>query len=332
MIVEKIIVTGSCGFIGFNYIKSLDENHEIIGIDSLNNAYDPKLKELRLEQLRKISNFKFLKIDLSQQSEIEKNKKYLEGAKTIVHLGARAGVRQSYLEPEKYIRDNTSATVNLALTAKNLGIKNIILASTSSIYGDTGNNQATENKDELSEPPSIYAATKGFGETLIKSVFSEESELLKIGRFFTVYGPYGRPDMSILRFVHWIATNEEVIIYGDGQQRRSFTYVMDIVDGLNRLKQYNKSDTFNFGSNTTWSLIEIVNKIENYLGKKANLVFKERAFRDVDVVLPNLNNSKDKLDWEPLTNIDEGLKKTIDWYKNNESYLEKIKFKYDYEK
>ncbi len=329
---EKIIVTGSCGFIGFNYIKSLDENHEIIGIDSLNNAYDPKLKELRLEQLRKISNFKFLKIDLSQQSEIEKNKKYLEGAKTIVHLGARAGVRQSYLEPEKYIRDNTSATVNLALTAKNLGIKNIILASTSSIYGDTGNNQATENKDELSEPPSIYAATKGFGETLIKSVFSEESELLKIGRFFTVYGPYGRPDMSILRFVHWIATNEEVIIYGDGQQRRSFTYVMDIVDGLNRLKQYNKSDTFNFGSNTTWSLIEIVNKIENYLGKKANLVFKERAFRDVDVVLPNLNNSKDKLDWEPLTNIDEGLKKTIDWYKNNESYLEKIKFKYDYEK
>jgi nucleoside-diphosphate-sugar epimerase len=330
--VEKIIVTGSCGFIGFNYIKSLDENHEIIGIDSLNNAYDPKLKELRLEQLRKISNFKFLKIDLSQQSEIEKNKKYLEGAKTIVHLGARAGVRQSYLEPEKYIRDNTSATVNLALTAKNLGIKNIILASTSSIYGDTGNNQATENKDELSEPPSIYAATKGFGETLIKSVFSEESELLKIGRFFTVYGPYGRPDMSILRFVHWIATNEEVIIYGDGQQRRSFTYVMDIVDGLNRLKQYNKSDTFNFGSNTTWSLIEIVNKIENYLGKKANLVFKERAFRDVDVVLPNLNNSKDKLDWEPLTNIDEGLKKTIDWYKNNESYLEKIKFKYDYEK
>ena len=329
---EKIIVTGSCGFIGFNFINSLDETYEIIGIDSLNNAYDPKLKELRLEQLRKISNFKFLKIDLSEKSEIEKNKKYLEGAKTIVHLGARAGVRQSYLEPEKYIRDNTSATVNLALTAKNLGIKNIILASTSSIYGDTGNNQATENKDELSEPPSIYAATKGFGETLIKSVFSEESELLKIGRFFTVYGPYGRPDMSILRFVHWIATNEEVIIYGDGQQRRSFTYVMDIVDGLNKLKHYNKSDTFNFGSNTTWSLIEIVNKIENYLGKKANLVFKERAFRDVDVVLPNLNNSKDKLDWEPLTNIDEGLKKTIDWYKNNESYLEKIKFKYDYEK
>ena len=329
---EKIIVTGSCGFIGFNFIKSLDENYEIIGIDSLNNAYDSRLKNLRLEQLKEISNFRFLKIDLSEKSEIENNINIFKGTKTIVHLGARAGVRQSYLEPEKYIRDNTTATVNLALAAKNLSINNVVLASTSSIYGDTGNNLATENRDELNEPPSIYAATKGFGETLIKNVFSEEDQILKIARFFTVYGPYGRPDMSILRFIHWISTNKEVIIYGTGEQRRSFTYVTDIVDGLNKLRDYSKSDTFNFGSNTTWSLIEIINKIENYLGKKANLVFKDRAYRDVDVVLPNLDNSKQKLDWQPYTDIDEGLKKTIEWYKNNESYLHKINFKYDYEK
>ncbi len=329
---EKIIVTGSCGFIGFNFIKSLDENYEIIGIDSLNNAYDSRLKNLRLDQLKETSNFKFLKIDLSEKSEIENNINMFKGTKTIVHLGARAGVRQSYLEPEKYIRDNTIATVNIALAAKNLSIKNVVLASTSSIYGDTGNNLATENRDELNEPPSIYAATKGFGETLIKNVFSEEDQILKIGRFFTVYGPYGRPDMSILRFIHWISTNKEVIIYGTGEQRRSFTYVTDIVDGLNKLRDYSKSDTFNFGSNTTWSLIEIINKIENYIGKKANLVFKDRAYRDVDVVLPNLDNSKQKLDWQPFTDIDEGLKKTIEWYKNNESYLKKINFKYDYEK
>ena len=329
---EKIIVTGSCGFIGFNFINSLDESYEIIGIDSLNNAYDSRLKDLRLKHLKNISNFKFLKIDLSEKNEIENNLNILDGAKTIVHLGARAGVRQSYLEPEKYIRDNTTATVNLALTAKNLSIKNLVLASTSSIYGDTGNNLATENQDELNEPPSIYAATKAFGETLVRNVFSEEDEILKIGRFFTVYGPYGRPDMSILRFIHWIATNEEVIIYGNGQQRRSFTYVMDIVDGLNKLRHYNKSGTFNFGSNTTWSLIEIINKIENLLGEKANLVFRDRAYRDVDVVLPNLDNSKQKLDWQPFTDIDEGLKNTIEWYKNNESYLKEIKFKYDYEK
>ena len=329
---EKIIVTGSCGFIGFNFIKSLDENYEIIGIDSINHAYDPKLKELRLEELRKISNFKFLKIDLSNQIELKNNENILSGSQSIFHLGARAGVRQSYLEPGKYIRDNTTASVNLALMAKDLEINNIILASTSSIYGDTGNNFATENKDELAEPPSIYAATKSFGETLIKNVLSKDDQLLKIGRFFTVYGPYGRPDMSILRFIHWIATNQEVVIYGNGEQRRSFTYVLDIVDGLNKLKNYDKSDTFNFGSDTTWSLIEIINKIEEKLEKKSKLIFKERAFRDVDVVLPNLKKSEENLDWQPKVDIDEGLQRTIDWYKNYESYLSNIKFKYSYEK
>tara|TARA_B100001093_G_scaffold317229_2_gene302623 strand:- start:1117 stop:2109 length:993 start_codon:yes stop_codon:yes gene_type:complete len=330
--VEKIIVTGSCGFIGFNFIKSLNKNYEVIGIDSINNAYDAKLKELRLEELIKISNFKFLKIDLSEINEIKKNENLLSGSNTIFHLGARAGVRQSYLEPYKYIRDNTTASVNVALMAKDLQINNVILASTSSIYGDTGNSFAEENKDELNEPPSIYAATKSFGEILIRNVLSENNQKIKLGRFFTVYGPYGRPDMSILRFIHWISTEQEVIIYGDGEQRRSFTYVMDIIDGLNKLKNYEESDTFNFGSDITWSLIEIINKIESTLGKKANLVFKERAFRDVDVVLPNLNKSKEKLGWKPRIEIDEGLNRTIDWYKNNENYLKNIKFKYNYEK
>jgi nucleoside-diphosphate-sugar epimerase len=330
--VEKIIVTGSCGFIGFNFIKSLNESHEIIGIDSINNAYDPKLKELRLEELKKMSNFRFLKIDLSEKNEIQNNEKELAGSSSIFHLGARAGVRQSYLEPNKYIRDNTTSSVNVALMARDLQINNVILASTSSIYGDTGNNFATENKDELNEPPSIYAATKSFGETLIKNVLSEDSQKIKIGRFFTVYGPYGRPDMSILRFIHWISTEQDVIIYGDGQQRRSFTYVMDIVDGLKKLKNYEISDTFNFGSDTTWSLIEVINKIEEHLEKKAKLVHKERAFRDVDVVLPNLIKSKKNLGWEPKIDIDEGLKRTVDWYKNNENYLKNIKFKYNYEK
>ena len=329
---EKIIVTGSCGFIGFNFIKSLNENYEIIGIYSINNAYDPKLKELRLEELKKISNFKYLKIDLSEKNEIQNNKKTLSESSTIFHLAARAGVRQSYLEPNKYIRDNTTASVNVASMAKELKINNVILASTSSIYGDTGNTFATENKDELNEPPSIYAATKSFGETLIKNVLSGDDQKIKIGRFFTVYGPYGRPDMSILRFIHWISTDQEVIIYGDGNQRRSFTYVEDIINGLNKLKNYEESDTFNFGSDITWSLIEIISKIETLLGKKANLVFKERAFRDVDVVLPNLNKSKENLDWQPRIDIDEGLNRTIDWYKNNENYLKNIKFKYKYEK
>ena len=329
---EKIILTGACGFIGFNFAKSLPENIEIIGIDSLNDAYDPKLKYIRLNELKKLNNFNFIELNLSEKNNLENNTKYFKDSDIVLHLGARAGVRQSYLEPSKYIDDNTSATTNLAMVSKELGINRFIVASTSSIYGDTGDKFAVENQDELADPPSIYAATKMFGETMLKNILSETEHTIQIPRFFTVYGPYGRPDMSILRFIHWIARNKEVIIYGSGEQRRSFTYIDDIVEGLNKLCKFEESGTFNFGSNTTWSLNEVINKIEEKLNMKANVTYKERAFRDVDVVLPSLENSKTKLGWEPTTDMDTGLNKTIEWYTKYENELTDIRFKYDYEK
>jgi len=218
------------------------------------------------------------------------------------------------------------------MVSKELGINRFIVASTSSIYGDTGDKFAVENQDELADPPSIYAATKMFGETMLKNILSQTEHTIQIPRFFTVYGPYGRPDMSILRFIHWIARNKEVIIYGSGEQRRSFTYIDDIVEGLNKLCKFEESGTFNFGSNTTWSLNEVINKIEEKLNMKANVTYKDRAFRDVDVVLPSLENSKTKLGWEPTTDMDTGLNKTIEWYTKYENELTDIKFKYDYEK
>ena len=329
---EKIVVTGACGFIGFNFAKSLSKQVEIIGIDSLNDAYDPKLKELRLDELNKNENFNFFELNLSNKKILEENIEIFNDVDLILHLGARAGVRQSYLEPNKYIDDNTSATTNLAMLTKNIGIKRFIIASTSSIYGDTGEKFAVENQDELADPPSIYAATKMFGETMVKNILSEEENIVQIPRFFTVYGPYGRPDMSILRFIHWIATKKEVILYGTGEQRRSFTYIDDVVEGLNKLCKFEESGTFNFGSNITWSLNEVISKIEEKLNIKANVTYEERAFRDVDVVLPSLENSKTKLGWEPTTDMNTGLDKTIEWYKKYENKLTDIKFKYDYEK
>ena len=329
---EKIVVTGACGFIGFNFAKSLSKQVEIIGIDSLNDAYDPKLKELRLNELKKNENFNFFELNLSNKKILEENIEIFNDVDLILHLGARAGVRQSYLEPNKYIDDNTSATTNLAMLTKNIGIKRFIIASTSSIYGDTGEKFAVENQDELADPPSIYAATKMFGETMVKNILSEEENIVQIPRFFTVYGPYGRPDMSILRFIHWIATKKEVILYGTGEQRRSFTYIDDVVEGLNKLCKFEESGTFNFGSNITWSLNEVISKIEDKLNIKANVTYEERAFRDVDVVLPSLENSKTKLGWEPTTDMNTGLDKTIEWYKKYENKLTDIKFKYDYEK
>ena len=328
---KKIVVTGSCGFIGYNLINFFDENTHIVGIDSMNDAYDNKFKTHRLHNLKKLNNFEFHEINLSETEVIKNNLQIFEGSEKIYHLGARAGVRQSFLEPENYLMDNTLASTNVSLTVKELGIPELIIASTSSIYGDTGNNLATENKDELQNPPSVYAATKSFGEILSNNILEETEAIIKIARFFTVYGPYGRPDMSILRFIHWIASEEEVIIYGDGNQKRSFTFVEDIVNGLSKLSEFERSGTFNFGSNKTYSLNEVINLIEKNLNKEANIINKERAYKDVDIVLPNLKNSKELLGWEPNTNIEDGIKKTVEWYKENELTLKEMKFKYDYE-
>tara|TARA_Y100000816_G_scaffold130319_1_gene91926 strand:+ start:1052 stop:2044 length:993 start_codon:yes stop_codon:yes gene_type:complete len=330
--VEKIVVTGSCGFIGYNFIKSNSSNFKIIGIDSLNNAYDNRLKELRLSSLNEEPNFTFKLLNLSDANTLDKESEIFENVSTVLHLGARAGVRQSFLDPTSYILDNTAATANLALNVKKHKVKKFIVASTSSIYGDTGVGYAKENKDELENPPSIYAATKSFGEVLTRNILEDTDTIIQIPRFFTVYGPFGRPDMSILRFIHWISTNQEVIIYGDGEQKRSFTFISDIISGLNKLFIHNDSGIFNFGSNETWSLNQVINLIEKKLNKKAIIVNRERAIKDVDIVLPSLELSKSKLNWEPTTNIEDGISATVEWYKNNENELKEIKFKYDYEK
>jgi len=329
--VENIIVTGSCGFIGHNFIKSNSSNFKIVGIDSLNNAYDNKLKELRLSSLNEEPNFKFKHLDLSNESTLDMESEIFDNVSTVLHLGARAGVRQSFLDPKSYILDNTAATANLAINVKKHKIKKFIIASTSSIYGDTGVNYAEENKDELENPPSIYAATKSFGEVLSRNILEDTNTIIQIPRFFTVYGPFGRPDMSILRFIHWIASGQDVIIYGDGNQRRSFTYISDIVDGVQKLLKYRKEGTFNFGSNQTWSLNEVIELIEKNLGKDGTILNKERAYKDVDVVLPSLRLSKEILNWQPTTNIEEGIKKTVEWYIEYEKSIDELNFKYDYE-
>jgi len=330
--VDKLIVTGSCGFIGYNFIESNVDNFKIIGIDSLNNAYDKNLKLMRLKNLEKHTNFSFKQVDLSDEKEVEKESGLFENTKVVLHLAARAGVRQSFLDPKSYITDNTIATANLSSQIKKYQIEKFIISSTSSIYGDTGTKLAKENQDELKNPPSIYAASKSFGEILSNNILENTSTIVQIPRFFTVYGPFGRPDMSILRFIHWISNNEDLIIYGDGEQRRSFTYIEDIVNGLNKLISIDKKGTFNFGSNETWSLNNVIKMIEDYLDMKANKVHKDRAIKDVDVVLPSLELSKSVLGWEPKVKIQDGLRNTVEWYKKYQNELGEINFKYEYEK
>jgi len=316
---KNVLVTGCAGFIGFNLSKTLlKENQNVYGIDSLNSAYDKKFKELRLQNLESERNFYFTNNDLSNEDSLNE----LVDIDIVYHMGARAGVRQSFKDPLSYIKDNTVATTNVANFCKNNSIQKMILASTSSIYGNSGDKEMVEDLDEKINPPSIYATTKLFGETLAKTILSSHDTNLIITRFFTVYGPYGRPDMSILRFIHWIMENKEVTIFGDGEQRRSFTYIDDVVELLLKVKNCDSSETFNVGSNKTSSLNEVIKIIENFSNKEARVINQPRAFRDPDVVLPSLSKSKQILNWEPSTNIEDGIKSTIEWYS---SFQDKIK-------
>tara|TARA_B100001173_G_scaffold55453_1_gene46212 strand:- start:130 stop:1104 length:975 start_codon:yes stop_codon:yes gene_type:complete len=316
---KNVLVTGCAGFIGFNLSKTLiKENNNIYGIDSLNNAYDKKFKDLRLQILESENNFQFISNDLSDEDSLND----LADIDIVYHMGARAGVRQSFNDPLSYIKDNTIATTNVANFCKNNDISKMILASTSSIYGNSGEKEMVEDIDEKINPPSIYASTKLSGETLARTILSSQNTNLIITRFFTVYGPYGRPDMSILRFIHWIMENKEVKIFGDGEQRRSFTYIDDVVDLLLKVQDCDSNETFNVGNNKTSSLNEVVKIIEHFSNKKAQVVNEPRAFRDPDVVLPSLSKSKNILKWEPKTNIEDGIKATIEWYS---SFQDKIK-------
>ena len=328
---ENILVTGAAGFIGYNLTKNLivNKNTQITGVDSLNNAYDKDLKKLRLKNLEINDNFTFRNINLSNQESF----KEIEGSNfdCVIHLAARAGVRQSFREPKKYILDNTISTANLAGYIKKEGIPKFLIASTSSIYGDSGESPMKEGVDEKYPPPSVYATSKLSGELMAKTILDGTETCIQIPRFFTVYGPYGRPDMSILRFIHWIFTGTDILLYGDGNQKRSFTYIDDVVSGLITLILSNKSGVFNIGSNKTVSLNEVILLIENEMNIKSKINYQPRAFKDVDVVIPNLNNMK-SLNWSPTTSIDKGISETIKWYLEYAEELKNIRFKFEYEK
>tara|TARA_B100002019_G_scaffold287608_1_gene299855 strand:- start:2240 stop:3229 length:990 start_codon:yes stop_codon:yes gene_type:complete len=329
--VENILVTGAAGFIGYNLTKNLivNKNTQVTGVDSLNNAYDKNLKKLRLKNLEINDNFTFRNINLSNQESF----KEIQGSNfdCVIHLAARAGVRQSFREPKKYILDNTISTANLAGYIKKEGIPKFLIASTSSIYGDSGESPMKEGVDEKYPPPSVYATSKLSGELMAKTILDGTETCIQIPRFFTVYGPYGRPDMSILRFIHWIFTGTDILLYGDGNQKRSFTYIDDVVSGLITLILSNKSGVFNIGSNKTVSLNEVILLIENEMNIKSKINYQPRAFKDVDVVIPNLNNMK-SLNWSPTTSIDKGISETIKWYLEYAEELKNIRFKFEYEK
>lgn len=321
----NILITGSCGFIGYHLCKNLlkQKKNKIIGIDNLNSYYSVKLKKSRLHDLKTYINFSFYKIDIANKKKLIDSINKLK-IDCIINLAAQAGVRYSLINPDSYIQSNLIGFFNLLEFAKNYKIKHFISASTSSVYGDNTNFPLKES-EITNKPLNLYAATKLSNENLGYSYSYCFKLPITFLRFFTVYGPAGRPDMSLYKFVESAYKKTEISIFNNGNHTRDFTYVEDVVFLISKL--INKPSTkkipfniFNIGSDDPKPLKSYIKLIEKYTGLKIKKIYLPLQIGDIKKT--HASNSKLqnflKLKFK-FTPIDIGIKKFIDWYKNHNS-------------
>ena len=315
----SILVTGSAGFIGFHLsLKLLHLNYEVIGLDNFDNYYDVKLKKKRILELKKFKKFKFIKLDIRKKNKFKSLDRYK--IVTVFHLAAQAGVRYSFYNPRKYIETNIDGFFNLLEFMKAKKIKNLIFASTSSVYGDNKKFPLVENLKNL-KPTSLYGSTKLFNEEMARIV-SSQNRIKCIGvRFFTVYGPFGRPDMALFKFTKNIINNQSIELFNNGRHLRDFTYVDDIVDGIFSLikKQSVKSipyEIFNIGNGSPKKLLDYLKFIEKNLKRKAKIKKLPLQTGDIIKTHSDIKKLKKLTGYNPKININIGIKKFIEWYKD----------------
>ena len=321
------LITGAVGFIGYHTSKRILENSitdKVYAIDNLNNFYDVNLKKERLNDLKKFNNFKFFKFDLTKQKEIESNYNHFSNIDSVIHLSAYAGIRQSIIDPWSYQDNNVNATINILEMCKKLNIPNFILASTSSVYGDN-KSLPTKETDNNSYPLSPYAASKKSAELLTYTYHYHFDINSAILRFFTVYGPFGRPDMVIFKFIKSILDDQPITVYGNGEQTRDFTYVIDVADALISSAKIKGFDIFNIGGGNAIAVNNLVNIIEDFLGKKAKIKYLKRDPSDIEHSLADINKIKSKLNWIPQYDIKKGVFETGEWFLNNQKFVNSIK-------
>lgn len=315
----NLLITGCAGFIGFHLaLKRLSLKETVVGVDNLNNYYDVNLKKERLKLLKQYPNFIFHEADICNKNVINnifiKHKPQL-----VINLAAQAGVRYSLDNPQAYINSNVTGFLNILEACRFNHVKDLIYASSSSVYGDNENSPYNEN-DKTDKPLAIYAATKKANELMAHS-YSHLYKLKTTGlRFFTVYGPWGRPDMAFFSFTKNIINNIPIEIYNHGKMQRDFTYIDDIINGISLIidnKHVNESlfNIYNIGSGTATTLMHYIEEIESTIGKKAIKTFLPMQAGDVKSTHADISKLKKDFGYNPAVDVKDGIQKFISWYK-----------------
>ena len=331
---KKKIITGSAGFIGSSLcLKLLKQGDIVIGIDNHNDYYDPKIKEARIERLKKYSNYKHYKIDISNQKSLEDVFKE-HRPQVVVNLAAQAGVRYSMENPLAYINSNIVGFAHILENCRNYKVSHLVYASTSSVYGANTKMPFSEH-DSANHPLSVYAASKKSNELMAHS-YSHLYKLPTTGlRFFTVYGPWGRPDMALFKFTKAIIDEKPIDVFNHGKHTRDFTYIDDIVEGIKRTldnpatknANWNSNEPdpatsnapwsiYNIGNNKPIKLMDYIDALEKALAKKAEINFLPLQPGDVPDTYASTQNLNEKFNYKPSTSVIDGVSNFVKWYKD----------------
>lgn len=320
----RYLVTGAAGFIARKVIERLSAaGHEVVGVDNLNDSYDPRLKRWRLGQISTLPGFTFHQEDITDPGIFRALSEAYPSFDGVVHLAARAGVRQAVEIPGVYLQTNAAGTLNVLEWCAHNHVQKMVLASTSSIYGANPPLPTPESADS-DHPLQIYAASKKAAEVMAYTYHHLYGLDTTVVRFFTVYGPAGRPDMVMFRFARWITEGDPVVITGDGDQMRGFTYLDDIADGVIKALKPAGYEIVNLGGHETITINELVKRIEELVGRKANLRYIERHPADVDANWADVTKARELLGWEPRVSLDEGVAQLVNWYMSEREWAREI--------
>jgi UDP-glucuronate 4-epimerase len=324
----KVLVTGAAGFIGSHVAaRLLDDGHEVVGLDNVNDYYDPALKEARLRRLEGRDRFQFERMDVTDRSGIARLFEK-ERFDRVVHLAAQAGVRYSIQNPSAYIEANIAGFLTILEGCRHTGVYHLVYASSSSVYG-SNTSLPFRTSDSVDHPVSLYAATKKANE-LMAHTYSHLFELPTTGlRFFTVYGPWGRPDMSVHIFTKAILSGQPIDVFNEGRMQRDFTYVDDIVEGVVRTLEVIPTPRevpgssskapfrlYNIGNNNPVELMYMIEVLERTLGRKASKRMKPMQPGDVPSTYADVDDLQRDVGFRPETSIEDGLKRFVEWYRD----------------